>query len=680
MASLDEEGLLRSVALQNAQSILLARQRAESELVRAKEDLERKTRELDRSLAMMRATLESTTDGILVTDGTGKVTSFNARFVEMWRLADDRLKLAHHQDVLKETSRYFADPARFLARIEEIYATAPRESFDLLEFSDGTVIERLSRVQFVDDENVGRVWSFRDITTRKRAEEARARLASIVESSHDAIISKSIDGVILTWNAGAEQLLGHSAAEAVGRPVSLIVPEDRREEEASILRRLEHGERIDELETVRLSKHGRRIDVSLTISPIIDDDGRLIAVSSIARDITVRKQVELENANLLAALKEADRRKDEFLAMLAHELRNPLAPIRNAAQIIRLKGPPAPDLQWAREVIDRQVQQMTRLVDDLLDLSRISRGKIELRKRRIELAAIVNSAVEASRPLMEKWGHELTVTIPDDPIYLDGDLTRLSQALLNLLNNAAKYTEQAGRIWLSAEERGGDVLIRVRDNGVGIPAEMLSRIFDMFTQVDRTLERAQGGLGIGLTLVRQLVEMHGGRVDVMSGGVGQGSEFIVRLPVSRSRRDVDGQPTDPDSVGAAAFPNCRVLVVDDNKDAADSLGMLLRASGSEVRTANDGLQAVGAASVFRPEVVLMDIGLPKLNGYDAARRIRTELGDEVVLVAVTGWGQEEDRRRSHDAGFDHHLTKPLAMETLQKLLAEHTRRSRTRAG
>jgi signal transduction histidine kinase/ActR/RegA family two-component response regulator len=387
-----------------------------------------------------------------------------------------------------------------------------------------------------------------------------------------------------------------------------------------------------------------------------------------AEDLAHRAAIAVENATLLSALKEADRRKDDFLAMLAHELRNPLAPIRNAVQILRAKGPPVPELQWARDVIARQVQQMTRLVDDLLDVSRITTGKIELRKERVELAAMVNMALEASRPLIDKWGHELTVALPPEPVHLEVDPTRLTQVLSNLLNNSAKYMDQGGRMWLTAQREGDQASIRVRDTGIGIPAEMLPKIFDMFTQVDRSRERSQGGLGIGLTLVQRLVEMHGGTVTVSSDGPGRGSEFVVRLPVARQEARAKG-PQRTEGEGVAASRR-RILVVDDNKDAADSLAMLLRLMGNEVQTAYDGLEAVGAATAFHPDVVLLDIGLPKLNGHDAARRIREQPGSrDMVLIALTGWGQDEDRRRSKEAGFNHHMTKPVEFETLQELLA-----------
>jgi CheY-like chemotaxis protein/two-component sensor histidine kinase len=328
-----------------------------------------------------------------------------------------------------------------------------------------------------------------------------------------------------------------------------------------------------------------------------------------------------------------------------------------------------PELQWARDVIDRQVYHMTRLVDDLLDLSRISRGKIELRKERIELASVLSHAVEASRPLVEKWGHELTVSLPPVPVYLEADPARIVQVLLNLLTNAAKYTDHGGHIWLTAEQGADEVLLRVKDNGIGIPAPMLPRLFDIFVQVEHTVDRAEGRLGIGLALVKRLVEMHGGTVSASSDGPGKGSEFVIRLPLAGPARAEVPMKSTRDGQQAPEQPPCRILVVDDNKDAADTLAVLLRLMGHDVHTAHDGLEAVGAATVLQPDVVLLDIGLPKLDGHQASRRIRQERGKNVVLIALTGWGHEEDRQRSKEAGFDYHLTKPVEIEELRKLLA-----------
>jgi signal transduction histidine kinase/CheY-like chemotaxis protein len=387
-------------------------------------------------------------------------------------------------------------------------------------------------------------------------------------------------------------------------------------------------------------------------------------------DLYVRQAADfIERCRTDEALRRADRQKDEFLATLAHELRNPLAPVRNAIQILRLKGPPSPEVQWARDVIDRQMQQMTRLIDDLMDLSRITRNRIELRKERVDLARVLHGAVETSRPLVDASGHELSVVLPPEPVYVDADPARLAQVFANLLNNAAKYSEPNGRIALTVDRQGSDVAVSVRDGGIGIPEEMLPRIFDPFSQVNQSLERCQGGLGIGLTLVKRLVEMHGGSVAAHSAGTGKGSEFVVRLPIPIALA-APGSPATPDEPVADAPARWRLLVIDDNNDAATSLGMMLSTLGYETRTAYDGLAGLEAAAEFRPDVVLLDIGMPKMNGYDVARRIREQpWGKEIVLIAVTGWGQAEHRQRTSEAGFDHHLVKPVDPAALAKLIA-----------
>jgi CheY-like chemotaxis protein len=319
--------------------------------------------------------------------------------------------------------------------------------------------------------------------------------------------------------------------------------------------------------------------------------------------------------------------------------------------------------------MERQLGQLVRLVDDLLDISRITRGRIQLRKERVELAAAVQSSLEECRPLIEAQSHELTVTLPTDPISLEADPTRLAQVISNLLNNAAKYTEKGGHIWLTAERQGNEAVVSVRDTGIGIAAEHLPRLFEMFSQAAPALERSQGGLGIGLALVRGLVELHGGRVEARSAGLGKGSEFIVRLPVVDGSVRHEPQPPQ-EGDGVANGRKRRILLVDDNRDAADSLAVLLRMMGHEARSAYDGVEAVQAAATFRPEVVLLDIGLPKMNGYEAARHIRQQpWGKGMALVALTGWGQEQDKRRALEAGFDHHLTKPVDPVALSKLLA-----------
>jgi signal transduction histidine kinase len=389
----------------------------------------------------------------------------------------------------------------------------------------------------------------------------------------------------------------------------------------------------------------------------VSPDARM---SGISLDITERKRAE-------EVLRDADRKKDEFIALLAHELRNPLAPLRNGLQVIRLAGGDASAVAQTRGMMERQLSHMVRLVDDLLDVSRISRHKMDLRKERVLLADAVNAAVETARPLIEAAGHGLQVSLPPGPVFLDADLTRLAQVFGNLLTNSAKYTEHGGRIHFSAERRVGEVVVTVRDNGIGIPTEALESIFDMFSQVDRNMERGTGGLGIGLALVKGLVEMHGGTVTANSEGAGKGSTFTVRLPLAEAKPTPRAATADNGQHG----PGRRVLVVDDNRDGANSLAMMLRLLGDEVRTAHDGIEAVEVAGHFRPEVILMDVGMPRLNGLDATRRIREQpWGKTITIIALTGWGQDRDREQSCAAGCDGHLVKPVNLPDLEKLLAD----------
>ena len=413
---------------------------------------------------------------------------------------------------------------------------------------------------------------------------------------------------------------------------------------------------------------GQRIFVSLTISPIKDADGRVVGASKIVRDVTERKRAEEKLQRLAADLSEADRRKNEFLAMLAHELRNPLAPISNAAQALRLSSGDRAAVESASNMLERQVGQMSRLVDDLLDMSRITRGKIELRRDRVELAPIVEAAVEAVRAQYARMNHELTVVLPPRPVRVNADPARLTQVIGNLLNNACKFTDRGGRIALTVECDGDQARIRVRDNGIGIAADQLPHLFEMFVQADSSLERSRDGLGIGLTLVKTLVELHGGSVEARSDGPGRGSAFEVRLPVL-------AESTQPAAAAIcneplAAVQRRRVLIVDDSDDGAESLAMLLQFDGHETHKAHDGVSAIEAAERLKPDVILLDIGLPRLNGYEVCSRIRqTTWGKGLTIVALTGWGQEEDRDRSTGAGFDAHMVKPVDHDVLMKLIA-----------
>jgi PAS domain S-box-containing protein len=564
---------------------------------------------------------------------------------------------------------------RVQARIDEAVAT--KQMFELehqVIRADGTLGWTYSRaVPIFDDAGHIIEWfgTASDVTRQKQAEESFHRVTAesermrrlyetVLSATPDFVYVFSLDHRVLYANDSLIRMWGKGRDGAVGKTFLEIGYEPW------------HAEMHDrEIDQVRATKqpirgevpftgtHGRRIYDYIFV-PVIGADGEVEAVAGTTRDVTDRKESEL-------ALEESDRKKDEFIALLAHELRNPLAPIRNGLQVVRQTEDPAVR-ERAQDMMERQLAHLVRLIDDLLDVSRISRNKLELRRARVTLADVVESAVEAAQPSIDAAGHELFVTLPARPVHLDADLTRLAQVLSNLLANSAKYTERGGTIWLSAERRDAVVEVMVRDTGIGIPPDSLPGIFDMFSQVDRSIERAAGGLGIGLALVKGLTEMHGGTVVARSDGDGQGSTFVVTLPTIP-----DGAPVADDTAPRALppRPRRRVLVVDDSRDGAQSLGMMLELAGHEVALAFDGLEAIERAAQFRPEVILMDVGMPRLNGLDATRRIRQEpWGRAATIIALTGWGQEVDREQSREAGCNGHLVKPVAPEELQRMLGE----------
>jgi PAS domain S-box-containing protein len=670
-------------------------------------------------------------------------------------------------------------------------------------------------------------------------------LAAIVTSSDDAIVSKTLEGRILSWNAGATRIFGYEAEEVIGKPITIIIPPELHGQESEILAKLRRGERIEHFDTVRVAKDGHRIDVSLSVSPVRNAQGIIVAASKVARDVSARKRAEqalraseqrlatevhalarlsdltgrlwsagsldegveemlgaviellkadkgviqllgVEEGVLLpvaqrgfepdfleffrglpargdpayaralrlgeriiiedvetdaayeplraaarragfravvssplhgadgtafgiittqfqtvhrpsasqlarldmylrhagdfiqrvkvndilrqseAALREADRRKDEFLAVLAHELRNPLAPIRYALATAKRAGCTPEQQKRAEEVVERQVAHMSRLIDDLLDISRITHGTLELQKSCTELTSVIGAAIETARPLIDSKRHNLTLDLPKQAVQLEADPIRLAQVFANLLINAAKYTEPGGHIELEARQAEHEIVVTVRDDGMGIPAEIVPQLFTLFGQAHPTTGRAQEGLGVGLSLVRGLVELHGGSVQARSDGPGRGSAFSVRLPVTTSVNR-DAEQTTP--AAEADGPALRILVVDDSRDAADTCATLLGLSGHCVRTAYSGRQTLEVAETFHPNVLLLDIGLPDIDGYQLARRIRSApWGRAACLIALTGWGQDEDRRRASEVGFDHHLTKPAPVEALDSLL------------
>jgi PAS domain S-box-containing protein len=990
----NEEDLLRSVALKNANSILLARQRAE-------ESVEAKTEELALSLSLMQATLEATTDAILVTDPAGAVTHFNVQYVRMWQLHEGILQRRQHREVLEFTSRQFADPAAFLARIDEIYASS-QEVADELELLDGRVIERFSKIQLLDDRPMGRVWSFRDITDRKLSEEVRFRLAAVVESSDDAIISKSLQGIISTWNSGAERMFGYSAQEAVGHPITMLLPPGREQDELTILERIRRGQHIDHFETERVRKDGTSIVVSLTISPIKDSKGTIIGASKIARDITERRRAEellrrsesdlrtlansiphlawmanpdgyifwynrgwydytgrtpeemeswgwqslhrpdllpqvterwnrslatgepfemefplrradgsfrwfltrtnplrderghivrwfgtntdvddvkrveqalrdesrtlellnetgtligstldmkkllqavtdaatqlsgatfgaffyhnrnsqgdayllytlsgapleafekfghpratplfgltfkdgrplrsddvladprygkmaphfgmpeghlpvrsylavpvvlrtgevlgglffghpecgvftqrterivagvaaqaavaIDNARLYEGLQKASEEreqlleaervarseaervsvmKDEFLATLSHELRTPLNAILGWSQILARGKVNATDLEQGLEVIQRNARAQAQLIEDLLDMSRIISGKVRLDVQWTDLASVVDSAVDSVRPSADAKGIRLRKIL--DPLAgpVSGDPTRLQQVVWNLLSNAVKFTPKGGKVDVLLQRVNSHLEITVHDTGMGIKAEFLPVVFERFRQADSSTTRAYGGLGLGLSIVKNLVELHGGTIRVMSEGEGTGATFVVSLPLAPVRRGHNREhPTSP----MAPTLNCddlslagvKVLVVDDEPDAQAMIKRMLVQCRAEVATAGTADEGLQLLRHYQPDVLVSDIGMPTKDGYQFIRDVRSlpsREGGKTPAIALTAFARSEDRTRAMIAGYQIHISKPIEPAELVATIGSLARGRATR--
>ena len=757
------------------------------------------------SREVFRVTLRSIGDGVITTDINGCVTYINgvAESLTGWSQQEARgkpLDVVFHI-VNEVTRRPVPNPATRALHDGVVVGLANHTVLIKKNGEECPIDDSAAPIRNEQGYVSGCVLIFRDVTAQRQVEREKANqlltarlLASIVESSNDAIISKSLDGIIQSWNAAAERLFGFTAEQAIGQHISLVIPPDRIAEEDGIIAKLKAGQRIEHYETERKRSDGQRIMVSLTISPLEDHSGNVIGASKIARDITERKRVERERQNfvtvvenstdfigmcdldglpffvnraglemiglesiedarrttlqefffpedqemimneflsavqknghgevevrfrnfktgaarwmvykvllltnaanepigyatvsqdvtdrkrleddlrrLAADLSETDRRKNEFLATLAHELRNPLAPMSNMLEVLKRANNDGAVVKRAHDTIERQLGQMVRLVDDLLDLNRITHDRLELRRSEVDLSSVIEQAIEVARPLLDSAGQELIVDLPGEPIFLNADRARLAQVFGNLLNNSSKYTRPNGSISLSAKRDGEEVVVSVKDNGAGIPPDKLDSIFDMFMQVDGTAERSQGGLGIGLTLVKRLAEMHGGSIKAQSDGEGQGSEFIVRLPVLN--KSSVGSQAGPDRTRQSPSQR-RIVIVDDNRDSADSLAMLLEITGNQTFMAHDGIEAIEVIEKQRPEIVLLDIGLPRLNGYEVCRRVREQQwGKDIVMIALTGWGQEDDRRKSEDAGFNSHLVKPVDYNKLLALLGTLT--------
>ncbi len=648
--------------------------------------------------ALQSAIFNSANFSSIATDAKGVIQIFNVG-------AERMLGYTAAEVMNTITPADISDPQEVVSRAKSLSVelnTSITPGFEALVFKASRGIEDIYELTYIrkdgsrfpavvsvtalrDDQNdiIGYLLIGTDNTARKQVEAERMLLdqrvrdqqfytRSLIESNIDALMTTDPRGIISDVNKQMELLTGCTRDELIGAPFKDYFTDPERAE-AAIRRVLSEG-KVTDYELTARARNGQETIVSYNATTFYDRDRKLQGVVASARDVTERSRLEKQMQNQAAELSDLHRRKDEFLAMLSHELRSPLAPIANAVQMLGLqKGTESLVQRQSRAIIERQMSQLQHLVDDLLDVSRITTGMVQLRRVPVTVSDIIEGAIETVRPLIENRRHEFSVSVPSEPIWLNADAARLEQVVVNLLTNAAKYTDEAGHIWLTVLKEGDECVLRIRDTGVGITAELLPRIFDLFTQADRSLDRSQGGLGIGLALVQRLTELHNGTVEVLST-LKQGSEFIVRLPVkSGELREASGEASSDSPLTIHHSPLAtplRILVVDDNVDTVLSFSMLLRASGHDVQTAHDGLKAVQAAIEYRPDIVLLDIGLPGLNGYEVAKQLRA-LPDwkHVVLVALTGYGQDSDRQTSSAAGFTHHLVKPARFEELQKILA-----------
>ncbi|HVG06363.1 MAG TPA: ATP-binding protein [Thermoanaerobaculia bacterium] len=639
----------------------------------------------------LRLGLESLGDAVITTDSAGRITYLNAAAERLTGASAESGRGRHLNQVLRLVDEGTGRPVELLISEEgigEAAATVRRP----LRVQGGAGWSVQASLDPIREGQVfaGAVLVLRDAGDRleqeKEVRESVSRYRTFFEQSAEGIWRCELeepvpvelpaeeqvdrfyrDAFLAECNRGMARMYGLSEpAELIGARLGDLLPRSDNHNVEYLRSFVRSGYRLAGAESHELDREGKAKYFLNNLIGVLEN-GRLVRVWGTQLDITERKRLEDELRRRAEDLAGADRRKDQFLAMLAHELRNPLAPIRNAVELMRQVETIDPAFQPSREMVERQVKHLARLVDDLLDVSRITQGSIRLRKEVVELGTVVERAIEATRPLIDSRAHDLKIQLPTDQIHLEADPTRLEQILTNLLNNAAKYTMPGGQIRVTAALEGDEAVVRVRDNGIGVPPDVLDRVFEPFVQSEGSLARSEGGLGIGLTLVRSLVEMHGGTVEATSPGLGQGSEFVVRLPAT-----VPAEKTASLPEADAPFPSrgLRVLVVEDNVDAAESLAALLHLWGHEVRMVHDGLAAIDAAREHHPEVVLLDIGLPGLDGYQVAKRLREDASmDGALLVAMTGYGQPEDRRRSREAGIHHHFVKPVEPFVLRTLLS-----------
>ena len=679
----DEEKRLRAAALKNIEAVQVARQRAERSLHETTEALQRRTEELEQQREWFEVTLASIGDAVITTDVHGRVTFLNSIAESMIGWPNDEARgrqLAEVFEIFNEdTGETVENPISKVLNSGLVVELANHTSLRARNGKELAIEDSAAPIRDRGGNMIGAVMVFRDVTQRRLSERTLKRseqlLADFFENAAVGLHWVGPAGDVLRVNQTELDLLGYSREEYVGRHISDFHADKPVIED--ILKRLSCGEHLRGYEARLRCKDGSIRHVLIS-SNVLWENGKFIHTRCFTRDVSEQKRAEMALREEIAVrrraearLHENDRRKDEFLATLAHELRNPLAPIRQAALISKVVGATDAQKRWSHDVIDRQVQHMSLLLDDLMDVSRVTRGTLELRTEMTDLAAVVNTAVETTRPLIEAKGHHFSVDLPGTPVMFAADPVRLAQVLGNLLTNATKYTDPGGEVRLRASGDGETVEIVVSDTGIGIAPEALQSVFVMFSQVQSPKDRAEGGLGVGLALAKGIVELHGGVIEARSAGLGKGSEFVVRLPqriidVSVRQKGLHGDLPIPDRK--------RVLIVDDNRDAADTLAVLLRLDGHDVTVAHSGREALATFATLLPEVAVLDIGMPELDGYDIARHVRQQkLGRSVTLIALTGWGQEADKARALAAGFDHHFTKPVEPEQLSLLIRSDPR-------
>jgi len=727
-----EDKALRATALKTAESILIARQRAERELAAAHEALERKSQELQQQREWFAVTLASIGDAVITTDTQGRVSFLNpvAEAMTGWSSAQANGEPLERvfQIVNEETRQPAENPVKRVLEQGKIVGLANHTALVSRSGRELAIEDSAAPIRDAKGAICGAVMVFHDVTGRRQADKAlleETRILELLNATGTAIAAQlDLQTLVQTMTDSATKLSGaafgaffynvsgpdgksyllytlsgapREAFERFGMPRNTPIFDPTFRGEASI----RSGDITRDPRYGTMAPHhgmpkGHLPVRSYLAVPIVARSGEVIGglflghpepnvfterSERLILGMSAQAAIAMDNARLYeaaqneirrreqaeAALQETDRRKDEFLATLAHELRNPLAPIRQAALISKTPAATEAQKRWSHDVIERQVHHMALLLDDLLDISRVTRGTLELRTEMTELAAVIDAAVETARPSIDSKRHALSIEIPDEPLILAADPLRLAQVISNLLTNAAKYTDPQGRIRLRVEQESGAIIISVTDNGIGIPAEALERVFAMFSQVKSAQDRSDGGLGIGLALAKGLVDLHGGAIEARSSGIGRGSEFIVRLPARLLKQSKPAQTIGtPD---AAPLRRRRLVIADDNEDAAESLAALLRMDGHEVTVVSNGRQALTTITAMQPEIALLDIGMPDLSGYEVARQLRDgPRGQNLTLIAITGWGQDRDKTRALEAGFNHHFTKPIEPDALLELL------------